>query len=161
MQYWFPGRGVSWYTVEADLINISFIDHAHKIGMKGGSTVWEKYLVSFYWVAATFTCNGLECFVYFAWLIPFLSVPVHWVQAYWRCNTSKCSRNDVLHDLDDTKSYSLPIRYRRGFNYCYEIRRRGRRISVKARGCRDFASGFKDRQGSSRWNPTAFSSCPV
>jgi hypothetical protein len=57
LQDWFPGRGVSWYTVEESLKNISFTDH-HKFGMQEGSSVWEQYLLSFYWVAATLTCNG-------------------------------------------------------------------------------------------------------
>ena len=48
---------MSWYTVEIALINVSFTDH-NKFGMQEGATVWEQYLLSFYWIAATLTCNG-------------------------------------------------------------------------------------------------------
>ena len=57
LQFWFPGDGVSWYKVARSFANISFTDH-DKFGMQPGATVWEQYLLSFYWVAATLTCNG-------------------------------------------------------------------------------------------------------
>ena len=57
LQYWFPDEGVSWYMVESSLVNISFTDH-DKFGMQEDATVWARYLLSFYWVAATLTCNG-------------------------------------------------------------------------------------------------------
>ena len=56
-QYWFPGKGVSWYAVEEDLEDASYVNH-NKFGMVAGSTVWDQYLLSFYWVAATITTNG-------------------------------------------------------------------------------------------------------
>ena len=48
---------MSWFSVEDSLRNISFTDH-DKFGMQEGATVWARYLLSFYWVAATLTCNG-------------------------------------------------------------------------------------------------------
>jgi len=58
MQYWFPGKGISWYSVEENLTVVSFTDHEDKFGMAPGSPVVDKYLLSFYWVAATLTSNG-------------------------------------------------------------------------------------------------------
>ena len=57
LQYWYPQDAVSWYRVSTPFSNMSFTDH-DKFGMEGGSAVWEQYLLSFYWVAATLTCNG-------------------------------------------------------------------------------------------------------
>ena len=57
LQFWFPRDGVTWYTVDNSLRNISFTDH-DKIGMQEGSSIWAKYLLSIYWVAATLTSNG-------------------------------------------------------------------------------------------------------
>ena len=58
LQDWFPGRGVSWYSVEPDMIERSFINY-NKFGMHSDATVWEQYLLSFYWVCTTLTGNGL------------------------------------------------------------------------------------------------------
>jgi len=56
-QKWFPEMGVSWYKAEDSMMNISFTHH-DKFGMQPGASVWQQYLLSFYWVAATLTCNG-------------------------------------------------------------------------------------------------------
>ena len=40
------------------MLNKSVIDY-DKFGMEEGATVWEQYLLSFYWVCTTLTGNGL------------------------------------------------------------------------------------------------------
>ena len=57
MQYWFPGRGVSWYKVEPDLRSVAVIDY-NQFGMEPGASVWEQYLISLFWVGTTVTGNG-------------------------------------------------------------------------------------------------------
>jgi hypothetical protein len=59
-QRWYPEHAISWYEVGDELRSISYTEH-NKFGMKAGATVWEQYLASFYWVAATITINGLSC----------------------------------------------------------------------------------------------------
>ena len=56
-QIWFPGRGISWHKVEPALQDKAIIDY-NKFGMEEGTTVWEEYLISFYWVCTTVTGNG-------------------------------------------------------------------------------------------------------
>jgi len=55
---WFPDHAISWYEVDDKLHSISYTEH-DKFGMHADSTVWEQYLASFYWVAATITSSGL------------------------------------------------------------------------------------------------------
>jgi hypothetical protein len=57
-QSWFPDKAFSWYAVDPDLKAESFIHHEHKFGMAKNSNFYQKYLMSFYWVAATITSNG-------------------------------------------------------------------------------------------------------
>jgi hypothetical protein len=57
LQNWFPERGISWYRVDVTMQDKAIIDY-HKFGMLAGSTVWEQYLISFYWVCTTVTGNG-------------------------------------------------------------------------------------------------------
>ena len=56
-QSWFPQDAVSWYSTSTTMANLSFTDH-DKFGMETDASVWKQYLLSFYWVAATLTCNG-------------------------------------------------------------------------------------------------------
>ena len=57
LQNWFPGRGISWHRIDPSLLDKAIIDY-HKFGMDPASTVWEQYLISFYWVCTTITGNG-------------------------------------------------------------------------------------------------------
>ena len=56
---WFPGKGVTWYTAEPDLLNSTLIVYSQQLGMEAGSTVWTQYLLSFYWVCVTLTSYGM------------------------------------------------------------------------------------------------------
>jgi CRP-like cAMP-binding protein len=56
---WFPGRGVTWYTAEPNLLNSTLVQYDEQLGTSSGSTVWEQYLVSFYWVCVTLTSYGM------------------------------------------------------------------------------------------------------
>ena len=58
LQNWFPGRGVSWLAVESTLLDKALISY-NRFGMKADSSVWEQYLISFYWVCTTLSGNGL------------------------------------------------------------------------------------------------------
>ena len=58
MQYWYPNSAISWYYVSPALESISYTDHTNKNGLQSGASVLERYVISFYWVAATFTANG-------------------------------------------------------------------------------------------------------
>ncbi len=58
-QRWYPDHAISWYEVSDEYVSISYTEHNH-FGMKAGASVWEQYLASFYWVAATITLNGLS-----------------------------------------------------------------------------------------------------
>ena len=55
--FWFPDRNVTWYLVDEELEDETF---EHDLwGMDPGSTVWEKYLISFYWVASIMSANPM------------------------------------------------------------------------------------------------------
>ena len=56
-QFWYPDHAISWYAVSKDMAPLSYTNH-DKFSMEPGATVWERYLASFYWVAATMTSNG-------------------------------------------------------------------------------------------------------
>ena len=60
-QNWYPGTGISWYTVESDLEWEKYIEY-DKFGMGPNATVWEEYLISFYWVSSTLTSSGWNYF---------------------------------------------------------------------------------------------------
>ena len=57
-QYWYPNAAISWYYVEPSLESISYTNHNTKMGLEPDATVYEKYMISFYWVSATITANG-------------------------------------------------------------------------------------------------------
>ena len=57
-QYWFPNEAISWYHVDESLESISYTNHHNKMGLEPNATVYEKYMISFYWVSATITANG-------------------------------------------------------------------------------------------------------
>jgi hypothetical protein len=57
-QGWFPNAAVSWYYVSDDLKGISYTQHGRQYGVSETATAAERYLISFYWVAATITSNG-------------------------------------------------------------------------------------------------------
>ena len=56
-QTWFPDQSISWLKVSEKLQIVSYTKH-DKFGMDPDAITWEKYLLSFYWVAATITSNG-------------------------------------------------------------------------------------------------------
>ena len=58
-QRWYPDHAISWYEVSDEFLSMSYTEH-DKFGMNAGATVWEQYLASFYWVAATITLSGLS-----------------------------------------------------------------------------------------------------
>ena len=58
MQSWFPNSAISWYSVSKELESISYTNHDNRFGMGPNANVYERYLLSFYWVAATITSNG-------------------------------------------------------------------------------------------------------
>eukprot|EP00961_Rhodomonas_salina_P218903 2958803-Rhodomonas_salina.3 len=49
---------VSWYKVDDSVADLTFERDAF-YGWRAGSTVWDQYLLSLYWVSATLTVNGL------------------------------------------------------------------------------------------------------
>lgn len=57
-QVWYPEQAISWYKVDESLSAVAFTKHDHKFGMGPNANVYERYLISFYWVAATITSNG-------------------------------------------------------------------------------------------------------
>jgi hypothetical protein len=54
---WFPAAAISWNSVSEDLKALSYTNHEHKYGMGAADSVFDKYLVSFYWVVITITSN--------------------------------------------------------------------------------------------------------
>lgn len=54
---WSPSDHVSWTQVDPDIVHLTF-DREEIFGLDGHATVWDKYLMSLYWVTATLTANG-------------------------------------------------------------------------------------------------------
>ncbi len=57
VQNWFPADGISWYRVDPAKQDNAIINY-HRFGMDAGASVWEQYLISFFWVCTTVTGNG-------------------------------------------------------------------------------------------------------
>jgi len=56
-RFWFSDRSISWYFVAPEFEDISF---EHDLwGMDPKSTVWARYLISFYWVSSVTTANPM------------------------------------------------------------------------------------------------------
>ena len=58
VQDWFPDAAISWYYVSDDLKGVSYTQHGRQYGISETATAAERYLMSFYWVAATITSDG-------------------------------------------------------------------------------------------------------
>jgi hypothetical protein len=57
VQYWAPDGGITWHRINPNMESKAIIDY-DKFGMQDGATVWEQYLISFFWVCTTITGNG-------------------------------------------------------------------------------------------------------
>ena len=56
---WHPQAAVSWYEISPSLTSLSRISYQDRYGLRNGSTVWDQYLISQYWVTATLTSYGI------------------------------------------------------------------------------------------------------
>ena len=56
---WHPDAAVSWYEIDPSLNASSHLSYKDRYGLRNGSTVWDQYLISLYWVTATLTSYGI------------------------------------------------------------------------------------------------------
>jgi len=59
-QYWFPDAAISWYYIAQDTVFAAYHATTNSVdeALEHDSSVWTKYVLSFYWVSATITSNG-------------------------------------------------------------------------------------------------------
>ena len=57
-RHWFPHAAISWYYVDPAYQNMTFV-RQNFYGMSPDSSTWQRYVISFYWVCATLSMNGM------------------------------------------------------------------------------------------------------
>ena len=111
MQYWYPNSAISWYYVSPALESISYTDHTNKNGLQPGASVLERYVISFYWVAATFTANGYGIVKTHG-----LKGCWYYLQSCWGSDSKQWTGNNFLYD-----SYGFKLDPLQVISFLYDV----------------------------------------